>query len=77
LLKAFRSDGVADLISKKRGRPSNRRTTASVRTAALWMVRHNYLGEHNRKPKPFVWTADPDRIIKKVNRGHQAIASNY
>jgi DDE superfamily endonuclease len=29
-----------------------------------------YLGEHNRKPKPFVWTADPDRIIEKVNRGH-------
>ena len=42
LLKAFRSDGVAGLISKKRGRPSNRRTTASVRTAALWIVRHNY-----------------------------------
>jgi hypothetical protein len=23
------------------------------------------LGEHNRKPKPFVWAADPDRIIEK------------
>jgi hypothetical protein len=34
-------------------------------------------GEHNRKPKPFVWTADPDRIIEKVNRGHQAIASDH
>ncbi len=42
LLKAFRSDGVAGLISKKRGRPSNRRTIASVRAAALWIVRHNY-----------------------------------
>src|SRR6516162_271555 len=42
LLKAFRSDGVADLISKKRGRPSNRRTAAAVRAAALWVVRHNY-----------------------------------
>ena len=42
LLKAFRSDGVAGLISKKRGRPSNRRTTASVRAAVLWVVRHNY-----------------------------------
>jgi choline dehydrogenase-like flavoprotein len=38
---------------------------------------NRYLGEHNRKPKPFVWTADPDRIIEKVNRGHQAIASNH
>ena len=27
---------------------------------------NRYLGEHNRKPKPFVWTADPDRIIEKV-----------
>ena len=42
LLKAFRSDGVAGLISKKRGRPSNRRTAAAVRAAALWIVRHNY-----------------------------------
>jgi hypothetical protein len=42
LLKAFRSDGIAGLISKKRGRPSNHRTTASVRTAAPWIVRHNY-----------------------------------
>src|SRR5229473_1783490 len=24
---------------------------------------NRYLGEHNRKPKPFIWTADPDRII--------------
>ena len=38
---------------------------------------NRYLGEHNRKPKPFVWTADPDRIIEKVNRGHQAIASDH
>jgi len=38
---------------------------------------NRYLGEHNRKPKPFVWTADPDRIIETVNRGYQAIASNH
>ena len=38
---------------------------------------NRYLGEHNRKPRPFVWTADPDRIIEKVNRGHQAIASYH
>ena len=38
---------------------------------------NRYLGEHNRKSKPFVWTADPDRVIEKVNRGHQAIASDH
>jgi hypothetical protein len=32
--------------------------------------------EHNRQPKPFVWTADPDRIIKKVNPGYQVLASD-
>src|ERR1700730_9286566 len=37
LLKAFRSDGAAGLISKKRGRPSNRKTTAPVRDAVLWI----------------------------------------
>ena len=42
LLKAFRSDGAAGLISKKRGRPSNRKTTAPVRDAVLWIVRQNY-----------------------------------
>jgi hypothetical protein len=36
-----------------------------------------YLAEHNRQPKPFVWTADPDRIIEKVNRGYQAIVSYH
>jgi hypothetical protein len=38
---------------------------------------NRYLGEHNRKPKPFARTADLDRIIEKVNRGHQAIASDH
>ena len=42
LLKAFRVAGVSGLISKKRGRPSNRKTAATVRAAALWIVRHNY-----------------------------------
>jgi hypothetical protein len=35
------------------------------------------LGEHNRKPKPFVWTADPNRIIEKINREHQLLASDH
>src|SRR6201998_339187 len=42
LLKAFRAGGAAGLVSKKRGRPSNRKTAAAVRTAALWIVRQNY-----------------------------------
>src|ERR1700753_3653805 len=42
LLKEFRAAGAAGLVSKKRGRPSNRRTAAAVRAAALWIVRHHY-----------------------------------
>jgi transposase len=42
LLKAFRVAGVSGLISRKRGRPSSRKTAAAVRAAALWIVRQNY-----------------------------------
>jgi transposase len=42
LLKAFRAEGAAGLISKKRGRPSNRKTAKAVRSAVLWIVRQNY-----------------------------------
>ena len=36
---------------------------------------NRYLTEHNHDPKPFVWTADPNRILAAVNRGHQALDS--
>ena len=36
---------------------------------------NRFLAEHNMQPKPFVWTADPDRIIAAVKRGHQALDS--
>ena len=34
---------------------------------------NRFLAEANADPKPFVWTADPDRILEKVSRGHQAL----
>jgi len=30
---------------------------------------------HNAKPTPFIWTADPDKIIQAVRRGHQVLDS--
>jgi transposase len=36
---------------------------------------NRFLAEHNQNPNPFVWTADPDRIIAKVNRRKQALES--
>jgi len=31
---------------------------------------NRFATEDNHTPKPFVWTADPDRIIQAVKRGH-------
>jgi transposase len=42
---------------------------------ALQEAINRYLAEHNRDPKPFVWTADPDAIVEKVRRGYHALAS--
>jgi transposase len=36
---------------------------------------NRYLEEHNHNAKPFVWTADPNRIIDKVRRGYQTLES--
>ena len=33
---------------------------------------HRYITEYNTEPKPFVWTADPDRVLAAINRGKQA-----
>jgi transposase len=34
-----------------------------------------YVAEHNAAPKPFVWTADPDRVLAAIKRGKQALES--
>ena len=36
---------------------------------------NRFLAETNHDPKPFVWTADPDRIIAAVRRGYQVLDS--
>src|SRR5271168_5254098 len=36
---------------------------------------NRFLEEHNQRPKPFTWTADPDKIIAAVRRGHQVLDS--
>jgi transposase len=33
---------------------------------ALEKAIHDYLEQHNQKPKPFLWTADADTILKRV-----------
>ena len=39
LLKAYRAEGPAGLISKRRGRPSNRRKPEELRIEALSIIR--------------------------------------
>jgi transposase len=36
---------------------------------------HRFIAEANGDPKPFVWTAEPDAILKAVKRGRQALDS--
>jgi transposase len=36
---------------------------------------NRFLRETNDDPKPFIWTADPDKIIAAAARGHQVLES--
>ncbi len=36
---------------------------------------NRFLAETNAAPRPFTWTADPDKIIAAVRRGHQVLDS--
>ena len=36
---------------------------------------NRFVAETNNQPKPFNWTADPDKIIAAVRRGHQTLDS--
>lgn len=36
---------------------------------------NRFIAETNASPKPFVWTADPNRVLAAVNRGKQALES--
>ena len=37
---------------------------------------NRFVADHNQQPKPFVWTADPDKIIAAANRGHHCVGFN-
>jgi transposase len=48
-------------ITEKRIRRGAFRSVAALEQAIM-----NYLAEHNRSPRPFVWTADADLILSRV-----------
>jgi transposase len=41
----------------------------------LQVAINRFLEEHNEKPKPFVWRADPVRVLAAIERGKQALES--
>jgi Homeodomain-like domain len=58
LLKAYRTDGPTGLISKQRGRASNRRKPAALRRAVLAMIREWY------------WDFGPTLAAEKLREVH-------
>jgi transposase len=38
---------------------------------------NRYIAEQNTKPKPFLWTADPNRVLAAITRGKQALESAH
>ena len=58
LLKAYRTAGPVGLISKQRGRPSNRRKPEELRTEALTIIRERY------------WDFGPTLTAEKLREVH-------
>ena len=41
----------------------------------LQVAINRFVADTNADPKPFVWTADPKRVLAAVNRGKQTLES--
>ena len=63
-------EGFFAKLTKRRLKRGVFRSVADLQAAI-----NRFLEEHNQIPKPFVWTADPDKIIAAVRRGHQVLNS--
>ena len=59
-------EGFFAKLTKRRLKRGVFRTQAAI---------NRFVAETNNDPKPFVWTADPDRIIAAVKRGHHVLNS--
>ena len=63
-------EGYFAKLSKRRLRRGVFRSVVDLQAAI-----NRFVTETNNDPKPFVWTADPDKIIAAVKRGHQVLES--
>jgi hypothetical protein len=66
-------NAVETFFAKLARRRLRRGTFPSL--VALQEAINRFVMEHNRDPRPFVWTADPDRVVEKVRRAHRASAA--
>lgn len=66
-------NAVETFFSKLTRRRLRRGVFCSV--VELQAAIHRFFAETNHDPKPFVWTADPNRVLAAVKRGKQALES--
>ena len=63
-------EGFFAKLSKRRLKRGVFRSVVDLQVAI-----NRFVEEINHMPKPFKWTADPDKIIAAVKRGHQVLDS--
>jgi transposase len=63
-------EGFFAKLSRRRLKRGVFRSIVELQTAI-----NRFLRETNHHPRPFVWTADPNKIIAAVKRGYQALDS--
>ena len=63
-------EGFFATLTKRRLKRGVFRSVADLQAAI-----NRFLEEHNQLSKAFTWTADPDKIIAAVRRGHQVLNS--
>ena len=63
-------EGYFAKLSKRRLKRGVFRSVVDLQAAI-----NRFVAETNQAPKPFTWTADPDKIIAAVKRGHQVLDS--
>jgi poly(3-hydroxybutyrate) depolymerase len=58
-------------------KPTRRRLQSDVfrSVADLKTAINRFVAETNANPKPFVWAADPRRVLAAIKRGKQALES--
>jgi phage-related protein len=63
-------EGFFAKLTKRRLKRGVFRSVADLQAAI-----NRFLEAHNGKAKRFTWTADPDKIVAAVRRGHQVLDS--